>query len=408
MSPTRVYYLMKGATWLCFMTAFSLGAIYRIRWADLGPLELVLVGTALELAIFLCEIPTGVVADVRGRKLSMVLGFVVLGSGFVLEVSWPSFGMSLVAQVVVGVGFTLISGAEDAWLADEIGEERLASVMQRGNQIQQGASLLGIAVAVVCTGVSLRLPFVVAGVGLVVLALWLLRVMPEEGFVPKPASERETWGDLAETLAQGLRTTRRRPLLGTLMLITLCYGLSSEGLDRLWEAHLIGSFTLPSVGLSDVMWIGGIHAVAMLGTLGLSEVLRRRADAFGHRAMVLLLTIESVVMVLGLVAFALTGRFAVAVAAYLVVYVVRHCGQPLRIAWINRGLESRVRATVLSTVNQMDAFGQLAGGPLVGGVGNLLGLRAALVAVAGLLTPVWGLYARALGQGPETQSEGDE
>lgn len=401
LAATRGYYLMKGVTWLCFMTAFTLGAIYRIRLGGLGPLELILVGTALEVAIFACEIPTGVVADVRGRRLSMTLAFVVMGVGFVFEGLLPYFPAILVAQLIFGVGYTLLSGAEDAWLADEVGEQNLAHILLRGNQIQQIASLGGIALAVALGSLSLRLPFLVAGLGLVALAFWVRWMLPETGFAPTPPGERGSWGDLHDTLRRGLRTTRRRPLLLTMLAIAACYGLSSEGLDRLWEAHLLENFTLPSLApLPDLAWFGGIHAVAMLGTLGLSELVRRRSRGLGHRGMVFLLCAESVLMVGGLLVFALGGHVLVAIGAYLLVYVVRHCGQPLRIAWINQGLDSRVRATVLSTVNQGDAVGQLVGGPMVGAVGSLWGLRVALASVALLLAPVWALYARALGQGP--------
>lgn len=404
----RVYYVMKGITWLFFMTGFTLGAIYRIRIAALDPLELILVGTALEVAIFLCEIPTGVVADVRGRRLSMAIGFAVMGLGFVVEGLLPHFVAIVCAQLIWGAGYTLVSGAEDAWLADEIGEEALAHTLLRGNQIQQIASLAGIAVAVALGSISLRLPFLLAGGGLMLLAIWVRWILPEVGWRPTSPEDRGSWGAMRRTLRDGLETTRRRPLLMVMLGIAACYGLSSEGLDRLWEAHLLENFTLPSLApFPDLVWFGGIHAVAMLATLGVSEVLRRRTRQFGHRMLVVLLWGESLLMVAGLLVFALGGHFALAVAAYLLVYVVRHCGQPLRIAWVNRGLESRVRATILSTVNQMDAVGQLTGGPLVGAVGNVWGLRAALVSVALLLAPVWGLYARALGLGPASRtSEG--
>jgi DHA3 family tetracycline resistance protein-like MFS transporter len=52
--------------------------------------------------------------------------------------------------------------------------------------------------------------------------------------------------------------------------------------------------------------------------------------------------------------------------------------------------------------SQGDAFGQIFGGPIVGGIGSLFGLRAALFSAGAILTPILLLYARALGQGEES------
>lgn len=399
MPAIPAYYFMKAATWFSFMMVFTMAAIYRIELVGLGPLELILVGTALELAIFLCEIPTGVVADVHSRRLSITLGFAVMGLGCWLEILVPSFAMVVIAQVVFGAGYTLLSGAEDAWLADEIGEERLTGVMLRGQQVQQLASLAGIAASVGLAHADRRLPFFVAGCLLLLMAPVLRWLMPETGFRPTPTHERSSWAQLRDTLERGVRTTRRSAFLVTMMAVALCYGLSSEGLDRLWEAHLLEHFTFPGLGpLPAITWFGLIHAAAMVATLVFGEFVRRRAEHLDHRTTALLLGAESVLMVAGLLAFAFAGSFWLAIGAYVGVYAVRHIGQPVRIAWINRRLTPETRATVLSTVNQMDAAGQLGGGPAVGLVGRGFGLRIALATVAVLLMPLWGLYARAYGQ----------
>ncbi len=77
--------------WLgyCAVEAFAFGLgwtvapIFFVRELGLSPLELVLAGTALELAYFAFEIPTGIVADIYGRRRSMIIGVLGLGLGFV-------------------------------------------------------------------------------------------------------------------------------------------------------------------------------------------------------------------------------------------------------------------------------------------------------------------------------------
>jgi DHA3 family tetracycline resistance protein-like MFS transporter len=71
--------------------------VYQATVVGLSPLQLVLVGTALEATVFVFEVPTGVVADVRSRRLSIVIGYVLVGAGFVLEGAIPAFATVLVA-----------------------------------------------------------------------------------------------------------------------------------------------------------------------------------------------------------------------------------------------------------------------------------------------------------------------
>lgn len=394
-----VYLVMTALSSFFFTTAFTTSAIYRFQIAQLNPLQLVLVGTMLEASVFVFEIPTGVVADVVSRRLSVIIGYAMIGVGLIVEGSFPLFATILLAQLIWGTGFTFISGAKDAWLADELGEDRLPRVYLRGTQVAQAMAFIGIFTSVGLASVRLNLPFLVAGSGMLGLTLVLLLAMPETGFTPTPPGERSSWQQLGDTLRNGWNVIGQRPLLLTMMAISLFYGLYSEGLDRLWEAHFLDTFTFPSLGQFDnIVWFGIINAGAMVVTVALSELVRRRTKQMDHRTAVRLLLGQNGVLVLGLLAFGLAGNFTLALAAYGTIYVVRHTGDAVYMAWINRGINPKVRATVLSTISQANAIGQVVGGPIIGAMATRLGLRAAMVAGALILSPVLGLYTRAAGQ----------
>src|SRR5689334_8586689 len=125
MDAYRLYLLMSGATALFFTLVFSVNMVYQVQNVGLSPLQLVLVGTTLEVSCFLFEIPTGIVADVYSRRLSIIIGFVLIGAGFIVEGSIPTFAAMLVSQVLWGIGYTFTSGANQAWITDEIGEENV-------------------------------------------------------------------------------------------------------------------------------------------------------------------------------------------------------------------------------------------------------------------------------------------
>lgn len=106
--------------------------------------------------------------------------------------------------------------------------------------------------------------------------------------------------------------------------------------------------------------------------------------------------------------FGLSASFGVAAVAFIALSVARSTSHPVFSAWVNRGIEPRVRATVLSTIGQMDAIGQVAGGPPIGALATRYGLRAAMIAVGLLWTPSLALYGRALGQDGADSSTKDD
>jgi DHA3 family tetracycline resistance protein-like MFS transporter len=67
---------------------------------------------------------------------------------------------------------------------------------------------------------------------------------------------------------------------------------------------------------------------------------------------------------------------------------------PLYTAWVNQRLDSRLRATVISMSGQVDAIGQVASGPLVGMIGSLFSVQAAISLTGFILSPVLVLLAR--------------
>jgi DHA3 family tetracycline resistance protein-like MFS transporter len=125
------------------------------------------------------------------------------------------------------------------------------------------------------------------------------------------------------------------------------------------------------------------------------EVVRRVIRGRDATVLAASLGLSTAAMGVGLATFALAGSFALGVGSYLTVRIIYRMLDPLLVAWLNRGLERHVRATVISMYGQMNAFGQVTGGPVVGLIGSLAGVRAALFVSSLVLIPVVGLYGLA-------------
>ncbi len=396
LGAARVYFITTWGFGLYTSIIFTLNMVYQVRTVGLNPLQLVLVGTALEVTILMFEIPTGVVADLNSRRLSTIIGFALMGLGFVVEGSWPLFATVLLAQVIWGLGWTFISGAHAAWIADEVGQEAVASIYLRGTQYRQIGALLGIPLSVLLGSYRLNLPLLVGGSLSIVLALFLALWMPEQNFRPAMPEARQSWAGMIGTFRQGAQLVKQRPVLITFLAIGVFIGLSSEGYDRLWTAHILENLSFPTIGhLNDETWFGIMRAGSMVLTLAATEVVRRKVQDQPPNRTVSLLQMIHGIMIIALLALALADHIGLAIAAFWVFGTMRNVSDPLSTAWANQYINSEVRATVLSMSGQVDAVGQIVGGPIVGVIGTVRSLRAALVSSAIILAPVVPLYGRA-------------
>lgn len=400
----RVYLVRSALSSLAYAIIFTTWMIFQIELVGLDALQLVLVGTTLEVSAFLFEIPTGVVADVYSRRLSIIIGIFFIAAAFMLQGLFPTYSVILFAQVLWGLGFTFTSGASDAWIVDEIGEERAGKVFTRGSQIGNMLAIPGIIIGVLIASLDMALPTVVGGGLFFVLGVYLVLFMPENGFTPKPREERSTWQNMIGTFRDGLRVVRGSPTLLSILAIGLFVGLYSEAWDRLWQFHLIENIGLPV--FSSILWIGAMDIVMSIVSIGATEVMRRRLDMTRQRSMARALFAITAVMIAGLLIYAATSNLIVAIVTVLIFTTARGLAGPVFATWSNQNISSDVRATVLSMQSQTDAIGQIAGGPPMGAIGQI-SARLAFVASAAVLSPTLVLLFRAsrVSATPETPLE---
>jgi DHA3 family tetracycline resistance protein-like MFS transporter len=392
-----VYLFSEFTLSLLFSMMFVVDGVYQVSTVGLNALQLVLVGTTLEISAFLFEVPTGVIADVYSRRLSIIIGMLVMGLGFVIEGSFPFFAPILLAQVIWGLGYTFTSGATQAWISDEIGEAEAGKAFLRAGQIGTIGALLGIGLGTLIGNVQVNIPIVLGGALTMLLGVVLIVIMPETGFKPTSREDRNTFQSMAHTFKGGLRVVRGKPALMSILAIGLIFGLYSEGFDRLWTAHLLQDITLPVIGgLQPVTWFGIIRAISMVLGIAITEIVRRRVDTSRHGPVARAVLGINLGMVAGLLAFALTGNIVVAIVAYWTFGSLRETLGPLYTTWVNQHAESSVRATVISMSSQIDALGQILGGPIVGVIGLALGIPVSLTICAVVLATALPLLIRTI------------
>jgi len=404
--PFAVYLGLSLWGSLFFALAFTTNLVYYVQVVGLDPLQMVLVGTILEGTILLCELPTGIVADVTSRKLSILIGYALTGLSFVFQATVPRFWAIALAHVVWGVGYTFASGAEEAWIADEIGPDRAADAYARAGQAAQIASLVGIALAGAVGMFDVALPVLICGLGYLALTGVLAVVMGEEGYVSGHQRRAIDWHILVGTVAQAWRLASRRPIVLWLLASGLVLGLYSEGYDRLWIPHMLQDVGLPErPELPTATWIAAIRIASALLSVGVVELMRRHLMQYEDRGLSRVLGVSALGIVLGIVLLAATRAFWLGAMAVIWIGPLRTMSQLLRTVWLNRQItDSSVRASVFSAVGQADSLGQVVGGPVVGWVAKVTSVPLGLALSATLLAPILPIYAHT-GQGPRSDAE---
>jgi DHA3 family tetracycline resistance protein-like MFS transporter len=408
LDATKVYLFIEFSASAFFSMMFVTASLYEATVAGLTPLQLVLVGTMLEVSAFVFEIPTGIVADIYSRRLSIIIGYILMGVGFLVEGFFPAFLPILLAQIIWGLGYTFTSGATQAWISDEIGEDSANKLFIRANRIGLSASLVGMAGAILIGANNVALPIQIGALGVIAIGVALIFIMPETKFQPTPRENRNTWEHMWHTFNEGVKAVKARPRLMTILGVGLLYGLYSEGVDRLWVKHILDNYQIPVLfGQTDVAFFGALRVTSMLLALLANHFVEKRIDtsnplAIGRATMGITFGISA-----GLIGFALSPFFALTLVMYLGASVLRNVFSPLYTAWVNQKLDSSTRATIHSMAGQVDAIGQIAGGPSVGLVAKFFSVAAAITTSGLLLLPAMGLIGKANGISISMEENGE-
>ncbi len=362
---------------------FIVVSVWWVVDADLSPIQLVLLGTALEVSVLVGEIPTGVVADTLSRKWSIVISQVIMGVGIIMSGLTVSFWPLVVSQVLWGLGWTFTSGADIAWITDELVHagrddeiDRVITTTARWKQIGGVVGMIVLGLVGWAGGVDVAI--VAAGAVFILLGIAVAVIFPEHGFT------RADGDHLATSLRifrAGVSLARRDRQILLVLAATLLLNSGAEAVDRLFFRHLV-DLGLPA-NPDPVVWITALTIVGSLaGALALRFV-EAHIDGDGAPRRLYVMSVGLAVVGTAVMAAApevlsgLAGTFLTRGIAWAVIPVVAA-------TWVNRRATSDVRATVQSFLGQAESIGEISGGIALGSVAEASGLPWAFTGAASL------------------------
>jgi hypothetical protein len=329
--------------------------VYLVVVAELSPWQLILIGVFQSTTVLAVEIPAGVLADAISRRLALVAGHVVMGTGMALAGLVTSFPLLIVANCLWGLGWALNSGADVAWITDELDRPDLIdSVLAR----QARYEVLGNAAGVVLFGAlawatSLAVAIGTAGVAMTLLGLIITR-WPESRFAP--AEPGRMWQEGSSILRSGLGQVRRDRVILLVMIATMLLNGGDQALGRLYERQLV-SLGLPSQP-DLVVWFAAIAVVHLALSAAMLIVVEARIAGVdvARRIYVWGCAVGAV----GLLLFAHAPNTSAALAGSL---LARGVSSPAtRVAstvWVNKRTPNQYRATMHSLLSQAENAGEI-------------------------------------------------
>ncbi|MDQ0869516.1 MFS family permease [Arthrobacter sp. V1I9] len=379
----RIYLTLTLGNTLAASFIWGVNTLFLLD-AGLSNFEAFAANAFFTVGMVIFEVPTGVVADGWGRRVSFLLGTVTLaGSTYLYYLLWQfsaPFLLWALVSVLLGLGFTFFSGAVEAWLVDALRysgyEGGLEAVFGRGQMVAGVAMLAGsVAGGVIAQATDLGVPFLVrVGVLLAMFAV-AFGLMHDVGFTPERSTHplRATRAVLSASIEHGFKV---RPVRYVMLAAPFSAGVG------IYVFYALQPYLLELFGDPRAYSIAGLAAAIVAGAEVVGGWLAPYVRGlFRKRTSVLILS-GSISAVL-LVVLGFTRVFWLALVLLTLWAVIDSASMPVRQAYINDMIPSKQRATVLSFDSLMGSSGGVVVQPVLGRSADLYGYPMSL-ALAGI------------------------
>jgi len=369
----RTYLILTLLSTLASSFIWGINTIFLLD-AGLNNAEAFAANAFFTVGMVVFEIPTGVVADTRGRQLSYVLGAAtLLFSTLLYLVMWqvhaPLWGWAI-ASILLGLGFTFFSGATEAWLVDALHatgfQGHLDHVFGRAQTVA-GVAMLGGTVAggFIAQVTNLGVPYIIraAMLGVTLVVAW--RFMRDIGFSPDREASAVT--AVRNVLKGSIDGGLRNPPVRWLMLaapFTAGTGIYIFYAAQPYLLELYGDPKAYSIAGLAAAIFAGVQIGGGLLVPYVRRLFKRRTDA---------LLIGGVLGVVFLAILGLKPGFVIALGLLALWACIGAVTRPMRQAFLNDVIPSEQRATVLSFDSLMGSAGGVVAQPILGRVADVSG-----------------------------------
>jgi MFS family permease len=369
----RVYLVLLLLHTLAASFIWGINTLFLLD-AGLNNAEAFTANAFFTAGLMIFEVPTGVVADTRGRRVSYLLGTITLTIATLLyllmwRISAPFWAWAL-ASVFLGLGFTFFSGAVEAWLVDALKASHYAgpldAVFAKGEVVEGIAMVSGsIAGGYLAQATNLGTPYVLRAAVLALTFVLAFVLMRDVGFTPTPA--RNPVEDVRKVLGGAFRHGLGNPPVRWIML----GNLFTAGVS-IYAFYAMQPYLLQLYGNPKAYGIAGLAAAIVGGAqIGGGMLVPHVARVFARRTSLLLTAV--ILSTATLATIGAVPRFSYAVALLVAWGLLFAIVSPVRQAYVNALIPSEHRATVLSFDSLIGSGGGVIAQPALGRAADVWG-----------------------------------
>lgn len=365
-------------------------SLYLVLDAGLSPFQLILIGSAQGLVSLIFEVPAGVVADTLSRKWSLVISHLLIGISMVITGLVTAFPALVLTQMLWGIGWTFASGADVAWISDELGDPPQAAAVltaqARWEQLGAASGMVGLGIFTWVTDRSTAMVF--AGAMMVLLGLYVQARFSEQHFTP---TRTQPWHTAKTILLRGAALARHDDEILVVFAATFLVNGAAEVFGRLYPKQLV-ELGVPE-RLDPIVWFTGLGILTfMTGALALRLVEARIEHVSVARPVYALACgIGSLgVLMVASAPDAIAGSAGVLLVAGIAWTVTR----AVSVIWVNARTTSDVRATVQSLLAQVEYLGEIICGVALAALAQRQSIAWALVGACVLVACAGVVVAR--------------
>jgi MFS family permease len=369
----RIYLILLLLHTLAASFIWGINTLFLLD-AGLNNTEAFAANAFFTAGLVLFEVPTGVIADTRGRRLSYLLGTVTLTIATLLyllmwRMSAPFWAWAL-TSAFLGLGFTFFSGAVQAWLVDALNASgftgQLDAVFAKGEIVEGIAMLTGsVAGGYLAQETNLGVPYILRAIVLALTFVLAFILMRDIGFTPRRGASPVQ--EVKQVLRGAIEHGLRNPPVRWIMI----GNVFTDGVS-IYVFYAMQPYLLQLYGDPKAYGIAGLAAAIVGGAqIGGGLLVPHLSRIFARRTSLLLTAVVLSTAIVAAIGF--LPRFAIAVALLILWGLVFAMVTPVRQSYVNGLIPSAQRATVLSFDSLMGSSGGVVVQPILGRAADVWG-----------------------------------
>lgn len=340
--------------------------------AGLGLLEINFINAVFMISSFFMEVPTGLVADIYGRKRSFVLSCLVISLSFLIYFISTSFTMFLIAEIVASVGAALYSGSFKAWVADEVkhyGRVDYRDRAFRGGMISsKSGEVIGVSIGGYLGALSLALPWLVSSVSLLLTGVLAMVIIGENGWTKTPREAGvSALGNMRNISLSEAKTCLKNTELVFAGLACFVFGAAIMALNMYWQLH----YTSFGLEVSHMGWICAANMIFVMLGVYMSKYSQKVLKSKRRNLFFAFLLLS-----LGVIGASYFEQLYLSLVMFFLHEIARGIFDPVMDSYLNERIESSNRATVLSFFSMISKLGAFSGLISSGLVAKYFGVQA--------------------------------